>query len=92
MLTKQDLTSIGNLIDTKTTKIVQSETRKIVQEETKKIVREEVTDLKKDIKILQKDVSKIQKDINTVISHFDNEYVELRQRVNKIEKHVGIAP
>ena len=83
MLTKNDLSQIGE--------IVQNETRKIVQVETRKIVQEEIAPLKKDIKTLKSDVTEIRKDIKKIVNFFDREYLELRNRVENIEQHLGIV-
>jgi len=74
MLTKDDLKQI----------------RGIVQDETRKIIKEEVDPLKKDVKTLKSDVSAIRKDIKQIVSFFDTEYLELRERVEKIEQHLGL--
>lgn len=78
MLTKDDLSQIKG--------IIQDETRKIVKEELKI----EIDPLRRDVKILQKDVTKIRKDVGTIVNYFDREYLELRERVEKIEHHLGI--
>lgn len=108
MLTKNDLTQIGQLI--------RDETRKIVKEELKtelyplkedvrvlkkdvggikedvRVLKGDVRVLKKDMKTVKSDIVKIRKDINMVVSFFDGEYVNLRQRVDRIEDHLGIQP
>lgn len=76
MLTKDDLSQIKV--------IVQGETRKIVQNETRRIVKEEIAPLKRD-------VTKIRKDVDTIVNFFDREYLELRERVENIEHHLGIT-
>ncbi len=58
----------------------------------KDIVQGEVDPLKRDVKVLQKDVTKIRKDVGTIVNYFDREYLELRERIEKIEKHLGIIP
>jgi len=75
MLTKQDLSQI--------TTIVRKETKQIVQTETSMIVQEETRDMKKDI-------ASIRKDIKQIVSFFDREYLELRNRVERIELHLGL--
>lgn len=56
-----------------------------------KVIKEEVSDVRKDIRVLKGDVSKIRTDINTIISMFDWEYVNLRDRVEVIEEKLGYA-
>lgn len=74
MLTKDDLSQI----------------KVIVQDETRKIVKEEIDPLKKDVKTLKIDVSVIRKDIKQIVTFFDHGYLELRERVENIEQHLGI--
>lgn len=61
--------------------------RGVVKEE----IQAEVVSLKKDVQILRKDVSKIRKDVGTIVNYFDREYIELRQRIENIENHLGIT-
>ena len=89
MLTKTDLKQIQKIVKTEvqqeTRKIVQEETKKIVQQETRKIVKEELVPIKKDI-------TQIRKDIKAIVSFFDEEYLELRNRVERIENHLNLPP
>ena len=61
--------------------------RGIVKEE----ISAEVGPLKKDIKTLKSDVAEIRKDIKRIVNFFDREYLELRNRVENIEQHLGIT-
>lgn len=45
-----------------------------------------------DVKTLKKDTAKIRKDIDVMLSFFDREYIDLRKRVERIEKHLGLPP
>lgn len=77
MLTKSDLDQI----------------RGIIKEEIKKEIKplkRDIAVLKQDVKGLKRDVKTIKRDMNIIISTFDNEYMNPRQRVNRIEKHLGI--
>ena len=51
----------------------------------KKIVGEEISPVKKD-------VIKIRKDISIIVSAFDNEYLDLRKRLERIENHLNLSP
>lgn len=84
MLTKKDLLQIGEIVDKRT--------RSIVQEETRKIVQEEIAPIKKEIKTIKKDVAKIRADIKMIVSFFDREYLELRERVKRTRTHLGLSP
>lgn len=63
------------------------EIRGVVREE----IKAEIDPLKKDVKTLKSDVSAIRKDIKQIVTFFDHEYLELRERVEKIEDHLGIT-
>ena len=76
MLTREDLAEI----------------QKIVQEETRTIVREETSSIKNDVATIKSDVSQIRKDVKTTVNFFDNEYLELRKRVERIEGHLNLPP
>ncbi|MBU1126760.1 MAG: hypothetical protein ABIH88_03370 [Patescibacteria group bacterium] len=95
MLTKNDLSQIRKVVKEE----VGQETKKIVQEETPKIVREIVQEetpkivkkiVQTELKPIKSDLLKIRKDINIIVSTFDREYLELRQRVGIIEKHLDL--
>ena len=60
-------------------KIVKTE----VQQETRRIVKEELNPVKKDI-------THIRRDIKTIVSFFDDEYLKLRKRVERIEDHLNL--
>ncbi len=40
---------------------------------------------------MKSDISVIRKDVKQIVSFFDREYVELRERVEFIEHHLGIS-
>lgn len=86
MLAKDDLFQIRE--------IIRDETRKIVREELKVEIdplKQDVKELKSEVKVLRKDVTKIREDTNTIVNYFDREYLELRNRVENIEQHLGIT-
>ena len=66
------------------TKTDLSQIQSIVQTETKIIVQKELAPIKKDIKI-------IKKNINMIIEVFDEHYLGLRARVDRIEDHLGFT-
>lgn len=61
------------------------EIKKIVNDNTRKIVKEELAPVKKDI-------TSIRKDIKTIVGYFDNEYLELRKRIDRLEEHLNLPP
>lgn len=44
------------------------------------------------LKPLKDDVTQIRKDIKTIVNFFDKEYLELRERVERIEQHLNLPP
>jgi predicted Rossmann fold nucleotide-binding protein DprA/Smf involved in DNA uptake len=62
----------------------------------KKIVGDELKqteeNLKAELKPIRQDISKIRKDQNSIIKFFDEEYPDLRQRVERLEKLVNLVP
>lgn len=83
MLTKSDLKQIQ--------KVVKGEVKSEV-DPLKKDIKAINATLKKDISTLKKDVTKIRKDMKIVVSLFDREYLELRARVDRLEKHLSLEP
>lgn len=88
MLTKNDFTQIRTIVREE----IEERTPKIVQKEARQIVQEELAPVRADIKVIKKDVVKIRSDIKTIVSFFGKEYVELRNRVERIEEHLGLSP
>lgn len=94
MLTKSDFKQIRQIIKDEVSsemkqipKIVKNE----VSSEMKQIptiVRDEVN---VQIKPLREDIEKIRKDVSSIVNFFDNEYLELRQRVERIENHLNLS-
>ena len=82
MLTKIDLLKIE--------RIIHGETRKIVKDEVKNLVSKD--DLKKELDPVKKDITSIRKDQKVIVSFFDNEYLELRKRVERLENHLSLPP
>mgnify|MGYP001001382635 FL=1 len=64
----------------------------LTQEDIQKIDEVFSKRLKGEIKPIQEDVSKIRKDIKTIVNFFDQEYLSLRNRVERIEEHLGLQP
>lgn len=58
--------------------------RTIVKDEVKSAFETEVNPLKRD-------VTKIRKDIKTIVNVFDDEYLGLRRRAERLEEKVGIS-
>lgn len=48
--------------------------------------------LEKKLKPIKEDISKIRKSQNEIIAFFDEEYLSLRKRVDRIESHLNLSP
>ena len=60
----------------------------VVGKVVKKVVKKE---LGKGLAPIKKDITKIRSDMAIMSSFFDNEYLGLRSRVERIEHHIGFA-
>ena len=85
MLTKSDLGKIQTVVR----KGVRGEIQTVVRKEVQTVVRKEV---RRETKSLKADVAKIRKDIDIIITLFDREYLNLRERVQRIEEHLELTP
>ena len=79
MLTKTDLRQIEGVVN------------KVVKKELGAGLGEVRKEFKKELAPIKKDITKIRSDISTMSSFFDNEYLHLRSRVEKIEEHIGFS-
>ncbi len=56
-----------------------------------KIIKNEIQKtIKTEFKPIKSDMGKMRKDIDTMLSLFDREYIDLRQRVERIEEHLNL--
>ena len=55
---------------------------------TKKDISETI---RAELNPVKQDIAKIRKDVSMIIGYFDKEYLDLRKRVEYIEKHLGIT-
>ncbi len=46
--------------------------------------------ISKELKPLKEDIKKVRQDQNAIIKFFDEEYLDLRQRVEKLEQKVSV--
>lgn len=79
MLTKKDLLSIGKQIDIKL-------------DDKLTPLTADIKTMKGDIKTMKADIAKIRKDISGITDFFDQEYLVLRKRVERIEDHLNLPP
>lgn len=96
MLTPSDIKQIQKGITIAVEKAVETKTRKIVREELTQArgeIRKETREMiKEELSPVKEDIAQIRKDIKTIVNFFDNEYMELRKRVERIEKHLNLSP
>ncbi len=81
MLTKEDLTAIGEMLDTK---LEQKLEEKLEQKLDQKLEQK----LDKKLKPIHKKLNKLQRDLTSTIRFFDNEHTNLAMRVRTIEDHL----
>jgi Skp family chaperone for outer membrane proteins len=80
MLTPDDL----HQIDETLTKRIKAELEPVRKEVAKQI--------KEEILPIREDITHIRKDIKTIVNYFDREYLTLRNRIERIEQHLGLHP
>lgn len=66
--------------------------KRLIQEEGQVIRKDVSADVDKKLKPIKKDIKKIKKDINVMVKVFDREDMNLRRRVVRVEKHLGLPP
>ncbi|MBU1071349.1 hypothetical protein KKG65_02960 [Patescibacteria group bacterium] len=101
MLTKIDFKQIEKIVQIGTQKVVKKELGAVRTEFKNEIgsVKKDVSEIRSDMQKIvrkelgpiKKDITKIRSDIAIVSSFFDNEYLGLRSRVERIEHHIGFA-
>lgn len=57
-----------------------------------KKLAERLSPIHADIKTMKADIGKIRKDISGITDFFDQEYIGLRKRVERIEDHLNLPP
>jgi len=53
-------------------------------------IQKDIRDLKSKIKDLEISSNKIQKDIKKIVGFFDEEYLQVRKRVERLEEHLNL--
>jgi hypothetical protein len=89
MFTKQDLDILRKTIKQEFQLELTS-----VKQDLKSIrneIREEVLPIKNDLKTMKIDITHIRKNQKTIINFFDREYLDLRERVERIEEVLKIS-
>ncbi|MFH1841114.1 MAG: hypothetical protein ABH807_03105 [Candidatus Shapirobacteria bacterium] len=82
MLTGQDLKKIDGLF-----------TKRIGEEFKRELdpIKKDIAGIKHELEPMKKDIVKIRKDQKTIVNFFDREYLDLRERVDVIERRLNIG-
>lgn len=97
MLTDKDIKKIDGLLTKRIgEEIIQSENRLagVIENNIEKAIapiKKELTYIKKEMVPIKKDIVKIRKDQKTIVNFFDKEYLDLRERVEVIERRLNIG-
>lgn len=78
MLTKKDLLNIDKQLN--------------IDKKLDKKLAERLSPIHADIKTIKTDIAKIRKDMSGITDFFDQEYIGLRKRVERIEDHLNLPP
>lgn len=93
MLTKTDLSQIRKIIREE----VEFESKSLQEDLQGEIklsrieIQKDIRDLKSKIKGLEISNNKIQKDIKKIIGFFDEEYLQVRKRLERLESHLNLS-
>lgn len=79
MLTKSDVKTIEGLLKPFATK------------KDLEPIKKDVAFLRVDVKTIKEDVTKIRRDMLDLFNFLDKDYLNLRQRVDRIEKHLNLS-
>lgn len=82
MLTQEDLHAIGKLIDKKLDSKLEIKFNLLEKKIEDKFERS--------LKPLRTDIRKMRRDMNSIIHVFDNEVIDLKDRVERIESHLHL--
>lgn len=92
MLTKTDFLQIRKIIREE----VETESKSLQEDLQGEIklarieIQKDIRDLKSKIKDLEISSNKIQKDIKKIVGFFDEEYLQVRKRVERLEEHLNL--
>ncbi|MBI4990595.1 hypothetical protein HZB96_00705 [Candidatus Gottesmanbacteria bacterium] len=78
MLTKKDLLNIDKQLN--------------IDKKLDKKLAERLSPIHADIKTIKTNKAKIRKDMSGITDFFDQEYIGLRKRVERIEDHLNLPP
>lgn len=82
-LTKKDLQNIAGVVQKEIKATVPGMIEAGIKNTVPGMIRDE-------LKPIKEDIAQIRKDIKTITNFFDREYLELRNRVERIEEHLHL--
>jgi len=63
--------------------------RQVVKEEAGVVIKKE---LRRELNPIKKELKQLRSDLNVVISTFDNDIIETKLRVDRVETHLHLSP
>ncbi len=92
MLTKDDLSLIAKLLDSRLEVKLESKFNSKLKSIKGDIsnIKSNITNIKSDITNIKSDITNIRRDQKTIVTFFDKEYLNLRERIERIETHLGL--
>ena len=85
MLTKDDLSLIAKLLDSRLEVKLESKFNSKL-----KSIKGDISNIKSNITNIKSDITNIRRDQKTIVTFFDKEYLNLRERIERIETHLGL--
>ena len=79
MLTKDDIKNIDSIV----TKRIRSELNP---------VKSGISNITNDILSIKKDIVQVRKDQKIIVNAFDRDYLDLRERIERLESHLELPP
>ncbi|PIU03961.1 hypothetical protein COT44_00335 [Candidatus Shapirobacteria bacterium CG08_land_8_20_14_0_20_39_18] len=89
MLTKSDFQSIKDILKNTATK---DDLTSLATKDDFESIKQDLGILKTDVKTIKNDVTKVRRDMTTLFDFLDKDFLDLRQRVDRIEEHLGLPP
>lgn len=92
MLTKSDLKAIKTVVGEDIKRDLKENIKQQLKPIKEDIISQLNENIKQQFKPVKEDISKIRKDIKVIVDFFDQEYLNLRKRVERIEEHLNLSP
>jgi hypothetical protein len=88
MLDKSDIQQLRTLVHEEVSAAINDQVPPMIEG----ALEEHITPIREDIRAINHDMTKIRKDMTSLTSFFDDEYLELRRRVERIEAVLQLTP